>query len=31
MASMDAPAVKVGVLLVRQPEELDEWLADAGA
>jgi Luciferase-like monooxygenase len=31
MASMEVPAVKVGVLLARQPEELGEWLADAGA
>jgi hypothetical protein len=28
---MNAPAVKVGVLLARRPEELGEWLADARA
>jgi hypothetical protein len=31
MTSRDTPAVKVGVLLARRPEELGEWLADAGA
>lgn len=31
MTSRDALAVKVGVLLARQPEDLGEWLADAGA
>ncbi len=31
MPAMNAPAVKVGVLLARRPEELGEWLADARA
>jgi Luciferase-like monooxygenase len=31
MASTDARAVKVGVLLAQWPEELGEWLADASA
>jgi hypothetical protein len=31
MPAMNAPAVQVGVLLDRRPEELGEWLADARA
>ena len=31
MPPIDSPAVKVGVLLARQPDELGEWLADAMA
>jgi len=31
MPAMNAPAIEVGVLLARQPEELGEWLADARA
>src|SRR5574341_1314106 len=31
LGSRDTPVVKVGVLLARRPEELGEWLADAGA
>lgn len=31
MASNDTPVVKVGVLLAGRPQELGEWLADAGA
>ncbi len=31
MPAVDSPAIKVGVLLARQPDELGEWLADAMA